>query len=158
MLQSLRLQINEGKVEHYWFVSEAWMSKNLDVRPRDAPDKQECLIISEFRRDNKNKTIFHVFNRKDKKIVWGKRKFLNGGPKEQYQSRYNFFLEDCSEEMFLEAKKKRTLDIIKKEGMIKKMTEAMRQHLKDDSISEKSVRKTVEKMVKEGKILLSPRK
>jgi hypothetical protein len=128
MLKSLRLLINNGSVNRYFMVTEAWMSKDLYTVPSKASDREEVLVICEFNRDSeKNKTLFNKFTRVDNKIVFTERKLLEGKEFNGY-SRFNFFVEDVMDEVMLKARIDESLKSVDKE-MISEVTKKAREFL-----------------------------
>ena len=97
MREKMRKYVEQNKPDKYFFVTEAWMKK-LDPtkesyrRPSECPDRIECLLIMEFRKDMKNKTIMIPFKRKGKEIIFEKKMDMEKNSVESV-SYWNFYLE-----------------------------------------------------------------
>jgi len=150
MLKNLRFLINNGSVDRYFFITEAWMSKDIYTMPSKADDKEEVLVVSEFRRDNRNKILYNKFIRKDNKIVFTERKLLEGKDFQGF-SRFNFFLEDVMGEVIKRARIEESLSCVD-DNMISEVTKKAREFFNDENITEELMKKTVVNMIKKGRI------
>lgn len=92
MLNDLRNYVQCKKIKTYYLIMEAWKSFNVTMRPRNAPDRQEILIINQFNNDLTMKGIIIDFTKdKDNKVVWGERcEYKNT---DNYKTSWNFYLE-----------------------------------------------------------------
>jgi hypothetical protein len=93
--------IQKRKINEYFIVLEGWkttIKPNQElpkIRPRDDPNRTECLIIAQYKRDLTTKTIMIEFSHKDGKIVFGERTETTN--KDNHFDRWNFYLEDSNE-------------------------------------------------------------
>ena len=101
----LRAFIIKQKIDHYFFISEAWVAKEkFDdiikfVGPvKDRPNKTEALIISKFSKDMKNKYIMVPFRRDGDKIVFEKE--IDMTDSDTYRTSWNFYVEDVMDEVY----------------------------------------------------------
>ena len=101
MLFLLRKRVQLEKINRYFTIMEGWVGKNLHIRPRDDSEREEALIISEFRRDMNNKMIMHKFTHEGDKIVWGER--ITMGKDWDSATIWNVFVEDAMEERIKQA-------------------------------------------------------
>lgn len=72
--ESIRTLVQRSGVNNYFYVTEAWMTKQTKDNPVMSPsrsvDRKEVLMIAEFKRDGFGKSIMREFKRKDDKIIW----------------------------------------------------------------------------------------
>jgi hypothetical protein len=102
MLDVVRRKVSTEKIDKYFTIMEGWIGRNLNVRPSLDSQRQEGIIISEYNRDMKNKTLIHKFERKNNKIKWTERVIL--GSETDSCSIWNVFVEDCMEERIAKAR------------------------------------------------------
>lgn len=151
MLKVLRLLINNGSVDRYFLITDAWKSEDIYSQPSKAKDKTEVLIIYEFRRDMKNRCVMIDYVRKRNNIYFTTRKEVtqkDGG----MTSRFNFFLEDAMGEIIEKARIDSSLSKVD-DKLVKTLTEKARKALKVN-ITEEQVKSTVINMVKSGRFRL----
>jgi hypothetical protein len=153
MCDSMRGMINTRNISRYFFITEGWVGKNLNVMPSKDPEKRECLIVMEFRKDLKNKTVFNMFTHDGKKIVWGERTFTDSSV-ESY-STWNFFLEDVMGERMAKARIDDFHAKFTKEKLDKIVAEAVIKFKKDTGhdISEEKAKGIILKMIGMGSII-----
>jgi len=129
MFDKIRGMIQRSKVSNYFYVSEAWMSeqdKDMPmIRPKQRVDRKEILIIAEFRKDRKNKSVIREFKNADGKIVWGKRQTTDDA--ERSTSFIDFFAdkEEVSRIMDEDAQKAHS-------NYLNKLTKKMASKYKDE--------------------------
>jgi len=80
--------------DRYFFVAEAWMSKNKDTRPSEADDKQEIVHIVEYNRDMTQKICMVPIERNKDKIKLGKPIIDSKDKTIEIKDRWNFYLEE----------------------------------------------------------------
>jgi hypothetical protein len=101
---ALKDVVDRFHVDKYFAVMEGWFSSDASIRPSLSPDRQEALIISEFHRDMNNRTVFQIFHRVDKEIVFDNRMLLAGKGSEGH-SVFNIFVEDAMDEVLVDAQR-----------------------------------------------------
>lgn len=154
MLDELRETIANSNIQKYFFITEAWKSEDIHSCPSKADDKEEILVISEFRRDMKNKVVFLDFKRVKGEIVFTDRKEIESGKSQsESYSRYNFFVEDVLDEVVMKAQVDESLKCIT-DDVVKKATKKAREYFDNNDISEDMVRDKLENMVKKGRFYL----
>ena len=98
--------VDKLKSERYFFISGGWVSmanmKNKgnmpSIRPSRDANRKECLIVSEYRKDQNNKSrmvIFHWEEKRNQKklIIDDKQIWDKKGDIKEDSSLWNFFLE-----------------------------------------------------------------
>lgn len=96
MFARARQLISEMKPEYYYYVSEAYMSHDVKYQPSQDPNRKDILIVCEYRKDLKNKTYLIPIIRDNGQVTFGEE--IVTTEKNEQQSRFNFYLEDVSEE------------------------------------------------------------
>jgi hypothetical protein len=102
MMFLFRKMIHQRGIKEYFLVLEGWKSSVKKgeelpkMRPRDDPNKTECLIISYYRSDLLGKTIMLDFTKEKERIVFGERTEITN--KDNVFDRWNFYIEDASAE------------------------------------------------------------
>ena len=148
MIQTLREMIPKSKLDIYWHVSSGWASKALFTMPKNASDKKEALIISEFKRDGSSKCIFIYYEYKDKKLKLGERHDMN-----DFNSRWNFFLEDTMDEVTEKHEVEETIKMIE-DTSLDKLYEIVK--VRYPQMTKEKLKKTIHKLVRDGKIRPTP--
>jgi hypothetical protein len=83
------------KPDKYFFISEAWTSKDPSTKPSEAEDKQEIVHIVEYNKDMTQKFCIMPIIRTNKKPKLGKPDIQDRQEGfEIKRDRWNFFLED----------------------------------------------------------------
>jgi len=160
---ALRDVVTKEKITKYWLIMESWVSSNVHVeKPSRDINRKEALVITEFSKENpQGRMVFNAFSRKDDNIVWGKRDVLDSSKEKQgLQSSWNFFLEDISDEEWIELKEKtRRKDMLHRleRSDITEEYEQLKEEWKKDvgtefPIPKEQVKKVMLKLAKEGKI------
>lgn len=99
--EEARVLIHRFKLDYYFFVTEGWISMTNkeklgsmpSIRPSRSVDRKEVLVICEFRKDRKNKSVMRIFERdKDDNPVFVKREAIDGSDS-MGGSLWDFFLE-----------------------------------------------------------------
>jgi hypothetical protein len=104
MLEMVRRKVSNEKIDSYFTIMEGWIGSNINIKPSLDSQRQEGIIISEYRRDMKNKTLIHKFKREKGKIKWTERVIL--GNDHDSSSIWNVYVEDCMEEKIAKARLK----------------------------------------------------
>ena len=159
MRDILRDFVQKMNIREYWMIIESWVSSNVYVdRPKDDINRKEALTISWFSADEciGGKLISNLFEKKNKKIVWKERIVLDSG----FSTSWNFYLEDMSEKEYNDAIKKSRIadmtrrveqaDLSEEINRIKKAWK--REKGTDIELTDKEIRNTFIKIVREGKI------
>ena len=161
----LRDFVHKMNIREYWIIIESWISSNVYVdRAKDDINRKEALTISWFSADKciSGKLISNIFERKNKKIVWKERIVLDSG----FSTPWNFYLEDMSDAEYNDAiKKSRIADMTKRVEQadlseeINRIKKAWKREKGTDiELTDKEIKDTIIKMVKEGKIKFIPEK
>ena len=98
----LRKLISVQHIKHYFFITEAWMGHNLDVRPSEDPKRASALIVMEFTKGEQNKILAMPFSGEKGSIVWGQEQDMSG---EGSYSTWDFYKEDVMDEVIGQARK-----------------------------------------------------
>lgn len=92
-IEFIRQFVSKNNVLNYFTIFEGYMSMrstgDLIIKPRRDKKRKEVLVITEFRRDMKNKGVFIEFKKVDGGIKIGKSGDLGG----EYASIWNVYLE-----------------------------------------------------------------
>jgi len=102
MLDFVRRKVSVEQIDSYFTIMEGWIGNNINIRPSFDSQRQEGIIISEYRRDMNNKTLIHKFKREKGKIKWTERVVL--GNDHDSSSPWNVYVEDCMEEKIAKAR------------------------------------------------------
>lgn len=97
MLYWLRIYIAKKNIIKYFFVTEGYMSKNINIRPKNDPKAKKTLIILEFRKDGTGQSIIYEFHKENNQIIFGEKS--TGKDFVVQHSRWNFYLEDVMDEV-----------------------------------------------------------
>ena len=90
-----RAMIQRIQPDRYFFVAEAWASKNPNTRPSEAEDKIEIIHIVEYNRDMTIKVCTIPLNRDNDKAKLGPEEIMvKNNSVEISTDRWNFFLEE----------------------------------------------------------------
>lgn len=155
MCKLYREMINIRKIKSYFVVMEAWMGQNIYKMPsEDKKHSKECLIVQEFNSDLKHKMIVNIFHKKNKKIIFDKRKILDYKKLKDFNSPWNFYLEDSIEEHMSKA---RIDDFYKRLGGEKKFDDMLDKAEKEFGqkfkINRDMIKDKMLEMIKEGRVI-----
>ena len=99
----MRKAVEDKKADEYFFIMEAFVGKNIDIRPKDDPKRVEVLIVNHMKKDLTGKIIIFEFEKTGNKIKWGKRTESN---QNDTKSVWDFYREEISpKELYTYAKK-----------------------------------------------------
>lgn len=148
---TIKKQITELKIDNYFFIAESWVTlgdkdnpKYL-ARPSRMVERQEALVITEFRRDLKGKGVLIPFEKKKGKIRFKKKIDLPPGSS---NSLWDVYVdeEEVQREMDrgISENNQKVIDNIKKELLNK-----YSKKLKEAKTAEEEV-KIIKELVKEA--------
>ncbi|GAG88057.1 unnamed protein product, partial [marine sediment metagenome] len=150
----LRNLITKEKIEIYWLVAVSWIKTgNVFVRPSQDPNRKEALIISEYNGNTmETKRIFFMFERKEKKIIWGKRmtdtNFLN------FADTWNFYKEDTMDESYNKMLIQKSLESFEEQWKKRKDKFIAKIREKYPDVTEEKVKNSIIKRITKGELLI----
>jgi len=81
MHDSIRKLIKQSNVDRYFYISEAWFTKQSKDTPvmsaSRSVNRREMLVICEFKKNMAGKCIMREFAKDDEKIIWQNRSVEN---------------------------------------------------------------------------------
>ena len=94
-LLAARQFITQLSVDRYWQITEAWLSTDINKRPKDDPNHIEILMVNEYNKELTGKQTIIRFHKENEKIVFESEETIKP---DQCANRFNFFVEDAMEE------------------------------------------------------------
>jgi len=96
-LMVLRKTVQAKHIDRYFVIMEAWIGKNIQIRPRDDKERKEALCVTEYTRSLTFRSIINFFHKEEGKVIWDKREEYDNKDRHT-TSRWNVYLEDAMDE------------------------------------------------------------